>query len=119
MFVVFFFFLMYRRPPRSTRTATLFPYTTLFRSLSKDYEKPQWDLPHTTIDGKQVAIEEQAALKKPFCNLIRFHRISDAKSADPRVLLVAPLSGHHATLLRDTVREIGRASCRERVCQSV
>src|SRR3546814_6407518 len=60
----------------------------------------------TTIDGKQVAIEEQAALKKPFCNLIRFHRISDAKSADPRVLLVAPLSGHHATLLRDTVRAL-------------
>ncbi|UYO94757.1 polyhydroxyalkanoate depolymerase [Pollutimonas sp. M17] len=78
----------------------------LVHRLGKDYEKPQWMLAHTAIDGKQVAIEEQPVLKKPFCQLIHFQRLNQAKRDDPRVLLVAPLSGHHATLLRDTVRAL-------------
>ncbi|HWK72169.1 MAG TPA: polyhydroxyalkanoate depolymerase [Burkholderiaceae bacterium] len=78
----------------------------LVHRLGKDYEKPQWMLAHTAIDGKQVAIEEQPVLKKPFCQLIHFRRLNQAKRDDPRVLLVAPLSGHHATLLRDTVRAL-------------
>ncbi|MFW7343854.1 polyhydroxyalkanoate depolymerase [Pollutimonas sp. H1-120] len=78
----------------------------LVHRLGKDYEKPQWGLAHTDIDGKQVRIQEQMALKKPFCQLIHFQRLTQAKRDDPRVLLVAPLSGHHATLLRDTVRAL-------------
>src|SRR5690606_29158389 len=78
----------------------------LVHRLGKDYEKPQWGLAHTDIDGVQVQIEEQAVLQKPFCQLIHFQRLTEAKLDDPRVLLVSPLSGHHATLLRDTVRAL-------------
>ena len=47
------------------------------------------------------------ALDKPFCRLVHFHRdVRHASQKDPKVLLVAPLSGHHATLLRDTVRAL-------------
>ncbi len=75
--------------------------------LGKDYEKPAWGLSSTTVDGVEVSVTEQAALQKPFCNLIHFQRaLPESRPADPTVLLVAPLSGHHATLLRDTVRAL-------------
>ncbi|PLC51701.1 polyhydroxyalkanoate depolymerase [Pollutimonas subterranea] len=79
----------------------------LVHRLGKDYEKPAWDLPTTRIAGKDVAVTEEAVVQKPFCNLIHFKRGNgNSTSADPRVLLAAPLSGHHATLLRDTVRAL-------------
>lgn len=79
----------------------------LVHRLGKEYEKPQWGLPFTQIDGVDVAVTEHTAIAKPFCNLVHFQREgADSRKPDPRVLLVAPLSGHHATLLRDTVREL-------------
>lgn len=79
----------------------------LVHRLGKDYEKPAWGLPYTEIAGEQIRVTEQAIMQKPFCNLIHFERASGASSkGDPRILLVAPLSGHHATLLRDTVRTL-------------
>ncbi|HUH59241.1 MAG TPA: polyhydroxyalkanoate depolymerase [Candidimonas sp.] len=79
----------------------------LVHRLGKDYEKPAWGLPFTEIAGKQVAITEHNVLAKPFCNLVHFKRNDSADtSAHPRVLLAAPLSGHHSTLLRDTVRAL-------------
>lgn len=79
----------------------------LVHRLGKDYEKPAWGLPTTKIAGKHIAVTEEAVVQKPFCNLIHFKRqIADSTTADPRVLLAAPLSGHHATLLRDTVRAL-------------
>lgn len=80
----------------------------LITRLGKDYEKPAWNLPATEIDGKTVAISEEIAAERPFCRLVHFHREGAAAAArkDPRILLVAPLSGHHATLLRDTVRAL-------------
>ncbi len=82
-------------------------YELLYR-LGKDYEKPAFGLDTTTVNGKPVSIIEHIAVGKPFCNLIHFRKdIGDKeaqKLAQPVVLLVAPLSGHHATLLRDTVR---------------
>ncbi len=75
--------------------------------LGKDYEKPAWGLASTTVDGVEVSVTEQFALQKPFCNLIHFQRaLPESRPADPTVLVVAPLSGHHATLLRDTVRAL-------------
>jgi poly(3-hydroxybutyrate) depolymerase len=80
--------------------------------LGKDYEKPAFGIHSVNAHGHDVAIVEQTALAKPFCNLIRFKRFSDdvptlaALKDDPTVLIVAPLSGHHATLLRDTVRAL-------------
>ncbi|MEO7403071.1 MAG: polyhydroxyalkanoate depolymerase [Burkholderiales bacterium] len=74
----------------------------LFLRLSQRYEKPPFGLATTSIDGKDVAITEEFVLERPFCKLLHFKR--DTTRKDPTVLLVAPLSGHHATLLRDTVR---------------
>ncbi len=82
----------------------------LVHRLGKDYEKPEFGLRTVDVDGIEVAIHERVELKKPFCELRRFKRYTDdaatlAKLKDqPAVLIVAPLSGHYATLLRDTVR---------------
>lgn len=82
----------------------------LFYRLGKDYEKPAFDIKTVKVDGVEVAIHERIALDKPFCELRRFKRFSDDPATldklkkQPVVLIVAPLSGHYATLLRDTVR---------------
>ncbi|MDO8439030.1 MAG: polyhydroxyalkanoate depolymerase, partial [Telluria sp.] len=82
-------------------------YELMYR-LGKDYEKPQFDIKTTVIDGENVGIMERTVLERPFCKLLHFKKdLSDkqlAKLDNPKVLLVAPLSGHHSTLLRDTVR---------------
>ncbi len=80
--------------------------TDLFLRVTQRYEKPAWNIDSTTIDGKSVAVEAVTELDKPFCRLVHFRRSLDTPRYDPRVLLVAPLSGHHATLLRDTVRSL-------------
>jgi poly(3-hydroxybutyrate) depolymerase len=79
----------------------------LVHRLGKDYEKPAWGLPTTLINGHEIAVTEHAVMQKPFCNLVHFTREkSDNPEGDPRILLAAPLSGHHSTLLRDTVRAL-------------
>jgi poly(3-hydroxybutyrate) depolymerase len=82
----------------------------LLHRLGKEYEKPGWALPTTPIGGQAVSVVERIELSKPFCNLIKFERLLPeslkAHEHDPVVLVVAPLSGHHATLLRDTVRAL-------------
>ena len=84
-------------------------YDLLYR-LGKDYEKPTFNIPSVDVDGVGVAIHERIELDKPFCELRRFKRFSDDPATltkikgQPVVLIVAPLSGHYATLLRDTVR---------------
>ena len=84
----------------------------LMHRLAKDYEKPQFNITSARVDGIDVAVQEQVALEKPFCRLLRFKRFTDAApqlaamKGQPTVLVVAPLSGHHATLLRDTVRAL-------------
>jgi poly(3-hydroxybutyrate) depolymerase len=66
------------------------------------------------VELRTVPVVEQEIIKKPFCRLLRFKRYTDdadsikALKDDPVVLVVAPLSGHHATLLRDTVRTLLR-----------
>ena len=86
-------------------------YELLYR-LGKTYDKPQFDIKEVTVDGARVPVVEQTVLDKPFCRLVRFKRYSDQAEVvskltqQPVVLVVAPLSGHHATLLRDTVRTL-------------
>ena len=84
-------------------------YELMYR-LGKEYEKPAFDITSTEIAGEKVGIIEYAAVEKSFCRLLHFKKdLSDDafnKLAQPRVLLVAPLSGHHSTLLRDTVRAL-------------
>ena len=79
----------------------------LIHRLGKDYEKPAWGLSSTRINNKYVSVHDQTVLHLPFCNLVHFERkLPAGHAADPKVLLVAPLSGHHATLLRDTVKAL-------------
>jgi len=84
-------------------------YELMYR-LCKDYEKPEFGIKTVKVDGTDVVIHEQVVLDKPFCELRRFKRFTDDPQSletmkkQPVVLIVAPLSGHYATLLRDTVR---------------
>jgi len=84
----------------------------LMHRLAKDYEKPRFDITSAQVGGVDIAVQEQVALSKPFCQLLRFKRFTDNPQAlelmksQPTVLVVAPLSGHHATLLRDTVKAL-------------
>ena len=84
-------------------------YELMYR-LGKDYEKPEFGIRTTTVDGKVIGIVEEPELTKPFCTLLHFAKnvtTSERKAMkQPTVLLVAPLSGHHSTLLRDTVKAL-------------
>ncbi|WP_337178814.1 polyhydroxyalkanoate depolymerase [Hydrogenophaga borbori] len=84
----------------------------LLHRLGKDYEKPEFGIRTVDVNGVDVAIHERVDIDKPFCELRRFKRFTDdpntltALKVQPVVLVVAPLSGHYATLLRDTVRTL-------------
>src|SRR6478735_12250107 len=84
-------------------------YDLVYR-LWKDYEKPVFGITKVALGGTDVAIHERVEMDKPFCELRRFKRFTDDPATltrlkgQPAVLIVAPLSGHYATLLRDTVR---------------
>ena len=84
----------------------------LMHRLGKDYEKPEFGIRTVDVDGVSCAIHERIEIDKPFCELRRFKRFSDDPDTllklkvQPVVLIVAPLSGHYATLLRDTVRSM-------------
>jgi poly(3-hydroxybutyrate) depolymerase len=86
----------------------------LMHRLAKAYEKPAFAIDTVEVDGVPVAVQQRTAMEKPFCRLLRFKRFSDdavqlARMKDqPTVLVVAPLSGHHSTLLRDTVKQLLR-----------
>ncbi|MGI9410280.1 MAG: polyhydroxyalkanoate depolymerase [Hyphomicrobiaceae bacterium] len=78
----------------------------VFEGLTRRYGKPDWDITSTKIDGRDVAVEIEQVQFKPFCELINFKRampVGDSQN-DPKVLIVAPMSGHYATLLRGTVQ---------------
>ena len=84
----------------------------LMHRLSKEYEKPAFGINMVKVQGTDVAVQEQVAIEKPFCRLLRFKRFTDdlpllsVMKEQPSVLVVAPLSGHHSTLLRETVRAL-------------
>ncbi|MGB8818589.1 MAG: polyhydroxyalkanoate depolymerase [Rhizobiaceae bacterium] len=76
----------------------------LFERLTRRYGKPAFDLPATTVLGKTVNVHEEIVWRRPFCNLLHFDRqIAIPAGQDPKILIVAPMSGHYATLLRGTV----------------
>ncbi|EKY26386.1 putative intracellular poly[D(-)-3-hydroxybutyrate] depolymerase [Brevundimonas diminuta 470-4] len=88
---------------------TAYAAAEVFESLTRRYGKPDWGLETIEIDGKPVRTTEQVVWSSPWCRLVRFARnIGDLKragrpAAAPAVVIVAPLSGHYATLLRGTV----------------
>ena len=84
-------------------------YELMYR-LGKDYEKPEFDINSVLVNDKPVGIIEEVEQERPFCRLLHFKKDMPAKQfaglKQSTVLLVAPLSGHHSTLLRDTVRSL-------------
>ena len=84
---------------------TLAAGAELFERTTRRFGKPQFELTQTVKDGRQIAVTETIVAHKPFCTLLHFARdlpITDGVP-DPKLLIVAPMSGHHATLLRGTV----------------
>ncbi len=68
------------------------------------HRRPAWQIESVTVDGEPVPVVEEAVHATPFATLLRFRR--EGVAAQPKVLVVAPMSGHFATLLRDTVRTL-------------
>lgn len=73
----------------------------LIERMTRDYHKPDFGIHHTEVNGKKVAVHQKTISEEPFCRLLHFER--DTKVQSPKLLIVAPMSGHHATLLRGTV----------------
>lgn len=72
--------------------------------LTQNYGKPHFGLATTQIGNQTVEVNEELLVRKPFCDLVHFRR--DTERRDPKVLVVAPMSGHFATLLRGTVEAL-------------
>ncbi|ORE92862.1 polyhydroxyalkanoate depolymerase [Aurantimonas sp. 22II-16-19i] len=103
--------LFYQNPlnPLSHTTAgrSFAAMAELFERTTRVYGKPEFGLHETTIRGLRVPVADKPVWKKPFCNLLHFERaLPKGHGKDPRILIVAPMSGHYATLLRGTVEAL-------------
>ena len=80
----------------------------LFERSSRQWEKPVFGLDSTVVDGVEVRVTEEVAHERPFCRLVHFRRDRSQlhSQAHPRVLVVAPRSGHFASLVRGTVEAL-------------
>ncbi|HEY0052040.1 MAG TPA: polyhydroxyalkanoate depolymerase, partial [Caulobacteraceae bacterium] len=89
---------------------TMFASAELMTNLTRRYGKPAWGLDRVTVGDQSVAVAEKTHWASPWCRLVKFERdAADLKRAGrprkaPPVLIVAPMSGHYATLLRGTVQ---------------
>ncbi|MGE7370504.1 polyhydroxyalkanoate depolymerase [Neorhizobium sp. NPDC001467] len=98
--------------PQNPMSQTVFGKTLaagleVFERATRRYAKPEFGLNETIINGNPVAVTEDVVWSRPFCNVVRFVRQGEEASMDhPRILLVAPMSGHYATLLRGTVEAL-------------
>jgi len=77
----------------------------VFERTTRRYGKPEWHIDRTDVQGVSTPVEIRTVWEKPFCRLLHFRRKLQRplREPQPRVLLVAPMSGHYATLLRGTV----------------
>jgi poly(3-hydroxybutyrate) depolymerase len=76
----------------------------MFERATRRYGKPEWNIQPVIIGGERVAVHPQIVWERPFCKLVHFERaLPDSQHRHPKVLIVAPMSGHYATLLRGTV----------------
>lgn len=98
----------YRSPgnPISYTSAgrTLSAYAEMFERMTRRFGKPDFNLPYTMIGNRQIEVREEIVCDAPFGSLLHFKRAT--RRNDPKVLLVAPMSGHFATLLRGTVEAL-------------
>ncbi len=81
----------------------------LFERATRRFAKPSFELKETTVGGVTVGLSEQILLHKPFVSLLHFSKVWPEKikvKSQPKLLIVAPMSGHYATLLRGTVEAL-------------
>ena len=79
----------------------------VFERTTRRYGKPEFGIKETNVNGQTVPVHEDIVWEKPFCKLIHFHRALPIKGKPgPKILIVAPMSGHYATLLRGTVETL-------------
>jgi poly(3-hydroxybutyrate) depolymerase len=80
----------------------------VFERSTRRYGKPEWGIQTTLVSGVRVPVNIEVVWQRPFCRLLRFARVFDRapQRPQPRLLIVAPLSGHFATLLRGTVEAL-------------
>lgn len=75
----------------------------LFERMTRRYGKPIFGIDSTSVAGKKVPVVEEVVWERPFCRLLHFARTGTPPGSSSNLLIVAPMSGHHATLLRGTV----------------
>src|SRR5262249_25939134 len=75
----------------------------VFEAATRRYEKPAFKINSTIINGEPAPVRETIIWERPFCRLLHFERQHQCLDRDPKVVIVAPLAGHYATLLRGTV----------------
>jgi poly(3-hydroxybutyrate) depolymerase len=90
------------RPVDSTVLRNLTAAYELIARAGLTHQRPPFGITSVTVGNREVEVREEATLKTPFGTLLHFKK--DIAQTQPRVLLIAPLSGHFATLLRSTVR---------------
>ncbi len=79
----------------------------MLERVTRRYGKPEFELYTTVVDGEEVDITEEVIWSKPFCDLLHFKRdLPKSRKDDPKILIVSPMSGHYATLLRGTVEAL-------------
>lgn len=76
----------------------------ILERLTRKYKKPIFGIRNCVIDGQETLVRRKVITKDPFCNLLHFSKPNYSKT-QPKMLIVAPMSGHHATLLRGTVQD--------------
>ena len=79
----------------------------LFERMTRHYGKPEFGITETVVEGQSVAVSEKIVWDRPFCKLLHFEKdLPEGAPEQPNVVLVAPMSGHYATLLRGTVTDL-------------
>jgi poly(3-hydroxybutyrate) depolymerase len=94
--------------PETYGTRAVSAALEMFINATRRYGKPTFDIAKASVDGVDTPIVEEVVLSRPFCDLLHFRREAPAIASrrDPKVLIVAPMSGHYATLLRGTVESM-------------
>jgi poly(3-hydroxybutyrate) depolymerase len=101
--------LLFRNPinpwAHTTYGKSIAAAAEVFERTTRRYSRPEWKIDSTTVGGEQVAVKIKTVWERPFCRLIHFERAltRPLKRPQPKLLIVAPMSGHYPTLLRGTV----------------
>ncbi|MGE5535518.1 MAG: polyhydroxyalkanoate depolymerase [Acidobacteriota bacterium] len=101
--------LFFRNPANplshTTYGKTMAAAAEVFERSTRRYQKPEWRIDSTIVGGERVPVRVATIWQRPFCNLLRFERVFSRKPGrpQPKLLIVAPMSGHYPTLLRGTV----------------